>query len=135
MVPHPMEGAWKYAKLGCGVLCVNTCGTGLTPWWPVSSLDSTQPVRLICREAMHLERLYPLPLVLGAYTGRHLDGSGPIHLSGVLCSGDEDNITQCPTNPSSSAVLHDSCLHIHDVDIYCSNLTEPGSYIRWLVLL
>lgn len=58
-----------------------------------------------------------------AYTGRHLEGSGPILLAGVVCTGDEKNITQCL---SSSGILHDLCVHHFDVDIYCSALTEPG---------
>lgn len=61
--------------------------------------------------------------IVASYVGIHTEGSGPILLSGVSCSGSEQNITECE---SSSGVLHDLCTHFHDVSIFCSVLTEPG---------
>ena len=58
-----------------------------------------------------------------AYVGLHNEGSGPIFLSGVTCNGDEDEITDCPSDPEFH---YENCTHSFDVTLLCSVLTEPG---------
>ncbi|XP_063962816.1 deleted in malignant brain tumors 1 protein-like isoform X2 [Lytechinus pictus] len=70
-----------------------------------------------CRQ---LGFLMALSVVPSAYYG---DGSGPIHLDNMRCTGTEDNLMECPRGNSRPG--HD-CSHSEDVGIVC----YAGSAVR-----
>jgi len=52
-------------------------------------------------------------------------GSGPVHMSSVVCSGSEPNITSCSYSATSSG-------HQWDVGVQCQPGTIPGMYLHIL---
>ena len=46
-------------------------------------------------------------------------GSGPIHFAGVRCSGNENNLLDCPIDFVGNQITH--CQHFEDAGVRCLN--------------
>lgn len=49
------------------------------------------------------------------------EGTGPIWLSGLDCTGDEDRLVDCPHD----AVVSDNCDHLDDAGVRCTDEILP----------
>ena len=87
------------------VVFVNMWGTVCGQSWDL--LDAI----VVCRQLGY-------HTALNATTGTFGEGSGPIWLDQITCSGSESNLTQC----RSSHRLSNSCSHSRDAGVICSGV-------------
>lgn len=85
------------------VAYANTWGTVCGGYWDL--LDAV----VVCRQLGY-------NTALSAPVGTFGEGSGPIWIYEVSCSGEEANLTQC----RSSHVTPQYCTHSHDAGVVCS---------------
>ena len=70
-----------------------------------------EAANVVCRQLGFDQALDYTP---GGYFGQ---STGPIHMSNVMCTGDEVSITDCTFSTTHS------CNHSQDVGIYCQGIT------------
>ncbi len=113
---------WKFVAMETGGLCVMMPGVLLTPMWPAGSWDSAP---LVCIDKLALKSIHKTPFILGANPRSQAffgQGSGPILLDNVACSGTETRLIDCPANPIG---IH-NCVHSEDAGVVCQPLvTTP----------
>ena len=87
-------------------------------WGSVCNEDFTiETANVVCRQLGYDQALDYTP---GGYFGQ---STGPIHMSNVMCTGDEDTITDCTFSTTHS------CDHSQDVGIYCQGMYIYSSVI------
>ena len=98
-----------------GVQCVMIPGPLLMPEWSADNWDMEHEVENL----IHYCYIFLFPIVdLASYSNAYFgQGTGPIHLDNVGCSGSESVLVQC------NHLTATSCVHAEDAGVRCS---PPG---------
>ena len=122
MVLLRMKVVWSSVRVVPGVLCVMMPGVSMMPLWSVDSWDLQLLVSSTFlhnnMESSVFEILYINyhPTDATAYSlARFGQGSGPIYLDQVGCTGREAMLGDCNANPIG---VHD-CSHFEDAGVGC----------------
>ena len=104
----------KCVRVECGALCVMTSGIPLMQVWYASSLGSQEMVSLCLNTAYPYKNMVFFCSGALAFSNAYFgQGTGPIHIDNVHCSGKEDRLLNC------SYTEQHNCNHNADAGVRC----------------
>ena len=117
MVPVRVKAEWSFVRVVPGVQCVMMPGVLMMPLSYVDSWDSLISVSSpICQLQVSSLSVFICSTDATAFSfARFGQGSGPIYLDQVGCTGSEAMLGDCTSNPIG---VHD-CSHFEDAGVGC----------------
>ena len=92
--------------------------------WSVKYWDSPTPVSAFQMKLLSKNYHIMLSLAATAFTNaRFGQGSGPIVLDDLRCTGNETDLFDCP------GTFNHNCNHGEDAGVSCATVTNSGAYI------
>ena len=119
---------WKCVRLGDGVQFVMISGMAMMQEWSANSLDTPMEVEEIITDSSKHQLLHFCvfcSIGAQAYNFAYFgEGSGPINLDNVQCTGNETLLVDCPH------VTAHNCFHFEDAGVVCANSSCTDRSIR-----
>ena len=119
---HPVKEEWRSVTTTSGALSVMTHGAVWMLALLASILATAMKVRWpLLNSLSNIYHSYYLWLLIVGATGqrnaRYGEGTGPILLDQVMCTGNETSLFDCPQNP----IGQHNCFHSEDAGVTCTS--------------